>query len=177
MRAGEGAAVFFLVLSSFAASVVAPTKSELEAMYAAAAQELNAGHNREALAKLDAIEARQPDVAAAENLRGVAWMRLTAYRKAEAALRKAREIDPDFWEARFNLAEVSFLTENWTEARRRFSAVAMPPPGQPAAPAQPHVQLPVQSPKIHRRFAPRPLSPESLAALSHPAPCPPRPSV
>ena len=127
MRAGEGAAVFFLVLSSFAASVVAPTKSELEAMYAAAAQELNAGHNREALAKLDAIEARQPDVAAAENLRGVAWMRLTEYRKAEAALRKAREIDPDFWEARFNLAEVSFLTENWTEARRRFSALLAEP--------------------------------------------------
>ena len=127
MRAGEGAAIFFLVLSSFAASVVAPTKSELEAMYAAAAQELNAGHYRDALQKLDAIDARQPDMAAAQNLRGVAWMRLTEYRKAETALRKAREIDPDFWEARFNLAEVPFLTQDWTEARRRFTALAAEP--------------------------------------------------
>lgn len=127
MRAGEGAAIFFLVLSSFAANVVAPTKSELEAMYAAAAQELNAGHYRDALQKLDAIDARQPDMAAAQNLRGVAWMRLAEFRKAETALRRAREIDPDFWEARFNLAEVPFLTQDWTEARRRFTALAAEP--------------------------------------------------
>jgi tetratricopeptide (TPR) repeat protein len=126
-KAGESAAIFFLVLSSFAASVVAPTKSELEAMYAAAAQELNAGHYRDALRKLDEIDARQPDMAAAQNLRGVAWMRLAEYRKAEAALRKAREIDPAFWEARFNLAEVPFLTQDWTEARRRFTALAAEP--------------------------------------------------
>jgi len=126
-KAGESAAIFFLVLSSFAANVVAPTTSELEEMYSVAAQELNAGHYREALQKLDAIDARQPDMAAAQNLRGVAWMRLTEYRKAETALRKAREIDPDFWEARFNLAEVPFLTQDWTEARRRFTALAAEP--------------------------------------------------
>ena len=126
-KAGESAAIFFLVLSSFAANVVAPTTSELEEMYSAAAQELNAGHYREALQKLDAIDARQPDMAAAQNLRGVAWMRLAEYGKAETALRKAREIDPDFWEARFNLAEVPFLTQDWTEARRRFTALAAEP--------------------------------------------------
>ena len=126
-KAGESAAIVFLVLSSFAANVVAPTKSELEAMYAAAAQELKAGHYRDALQKLDALDARQPDMAAAQNLRGVAWMRLAEYRRAEAALRKAREIDPDFWEARFNLAEVPFLTRDWTEARRRFTALAAEP--------------------------------------------------
>jgi predicted Zn-dependent protease len=126
-KAGESAAIFFLVLSSFAANVVAPTTSELEEMYSAAAQELDAGHYREALQKLDAIDARQPDMAAAQNLRGVAWMRLAEYRKAETALRKAREIDPDFWEARFNLAEVPFLTQDWTEARRRFTALAAEP--------------------------------------------------
>ena len=126
-KTGESAAIFFLVLSSFAANVVAPTTSELEEMYSAAAQELDAGHYREALQKLDAIDARQPDMAAAQNLRGVAWMRLAEYRKAETALRKAREIDPDFWEARFNLAEVPFLTQDWTEARRRFTALAAEP--------------------------------------------------
>jgi len=54
-------------------------------------------------------------------------MRLAEYGKAETALRKAREIDPDFWEARFNLAEVPFLTQDWTEARRRFTALAAEP--------------------------------------------------
>ncbi|MDQ3200189.1 MAG: tetratricopeptide repeat protein [Verrucomicrobiota bacterium] len=110
-----------LVLSSFAARVVAPTKFELEAMYTAAANEVNAGHYREALKKIDAIDARQPDLAAAHNLRGVAWMRLREYDRAETALRKARDLDPTFWEARFNLAEVPFLAENWTESRRRFT--------------------------------------------------------
>lgn len=127
MRAGEGAAIFFFVLSSFAASTVAPTKSELEAMYAAAAQDLNAGHYRDALRKLDAIDERQPDLAAAQNLRGVALMRLTEYGPAESALRKARALDPSFWEARFNLAEVPFLTKNWTLARSRFSELLAEP--------------------------------------------------
>ncbi len=120
-KAGESAAIFLLVASSFAASVVAPTKYELEAMYSAAANEVTAGHYRDALKKLDALDARQPDVAAALNLRGVAWMRLREFDHAEAALRKARDLDPTFWEARFNLAEVPFLQENWTESRRRFT--------------------------------------------------------
>ncbi len=117
------AATIFLALGSLAAGVVAPTKSELEAMYNAAAQEVSAGQYREALQKIDAIDARQPDFPAALNLRGVAWMRLEEFGKAETALRKARDLDPTFWEARYNLAEVPFLQENWTEARRRFSAL------------------------------------------------------
>ena len=123
MKISESGLIFLLVLSSFAANVVAPTKSELEAMYAAAARELNAGHYSEALKELDAIDARQPDMAAAQNLRGIALMRQAEYRKAETALHRALEIDPEFWEASFNLAEVSFLMQNWTEARRRFQAL------------------------------------------------------
>ncbi|MGI8957044.1 MAG: tetratricopeptide repeat protein [Chthoniobacterales bacterium] len=127
MRAGEGAAIFFLVLSSFAASTVAPTKSELEAMYADATQELNAGHYRDALKKLDAIDERQPDLAAAQNLRGVALIRLKEYRNAESALNKARGIDPGFWEARYNLAEIPFLAGNWTLARSRLEDLIAEP--------------------------------------------------
>ena len=126
-KAGEGAAIFFLVLSSFAATTVAPTKSELEAMYAAAAQDFNAGQYRDALKKLDAIDERQPDLAAAQNLRGVALMRLAEYRPAESALRKARGLDPGFWEARYNLAEVPFLAGNWTLARSRFNELLAEP--------------------------------------------------
>ncbi len=124
MKVCKGALILLLGLSSSGASVVAPTKSELEAMYAVAAHELNAGHVREALKQLDAIDARQPDMAAAKNLRGVALMRMGEYGVAEKALQKARELDPGLWEARFNLAEIPFLKKSWAEARDRFEALA-----------------------------------------------------
>ncbi len=127
MRAAEGAAIFLLVLSSFAATNVAPTKPELEAMYNAAAEDVTNGNYRDALKKIDAIDERQPDLAAAQNLRGVALMRLKEYRNAETALRKARALDPGFWEVRFNLAEVPFLAGNWTESRNRFRELADQP--------------------------------------------------
>ena len=124
MKVCQGTLIFFLGLVCLAANVVAPTKAELEAMYAAAAREVNTGNYHAALEKLDAIDARQPDMAAAHNLRGVTLMRLREFGPAETALRKARELDPDLWEARFNLAEVPFLRKNWAEARRRFEALA-----------------------------------------------------
>ncbi len=124
MKVGESTVILLLVLSSLGANVVAPTEAEIETMYAAAAQELNAGNYGEALKKLDAIDARQPDVAAAKNLRGVALMRMGEYGPAEKALQKARELDPNLWEARFNLAEVPFLRKSWAEARDRFQALA-----------------------------------------------------
>jgi len=131
MKVGARAFIFLFVLGSlgkaFGATTVAPTKAEVEAMYAAAAQELEAGDYAATLEKLDALDARQPDVAAAKNLRGVALMRMGEYGRAEKALQKARELDPDFWEARFNLAEVPFLAKNWAEARDRFVALAKEP--------------------------------------------------
>jgi predicted Zn-dependent protease len=123
MKPCEGSLIFLLGLTSFAANVVAPTKSELETMYAGAAQSLNGGNVSEALKKLDAIDARQPDMAAAKNLRGVALMRIGEYGVAEKALQKASELDPGLWEARFNLAEISFLRKGWAEARHRFEAL------------------------------------------------------
>jgi tetratricopeptide (TPR) repeat protein len=124
MKMRESVIVFLLVLVSLGANDVGPTKSELEAMYGAAAAEVNAGRYGAALKQLDAIDARQPDMAAAKNLRGVALMRMRDYGPAEKALHKARELDPDLWEARFNLAEVPFLQKNWAEARHRFEALA-----------------------------------------------------
>lgn len=124
MKLCAGALIILLGLSSFAANVVAPTKSELEALYAVAAHALNAGNVTEALKQLDAIDARQPEMAAAKNLRGVALMRIGEYGMAEKALQRARELDPGLWEARFNLAEISFLRKSWAEARHRFEALA-----------------------------------------------------
>jgi tetratricopeptide (TPR) repeat protein len=105
---------------SFAAENVAPTKAELEEMYNAAFRAFDSNKFAEALKQLDAIDARQPDLAASKNLRGVILMRQGNYDQAEAALQDAARIDSKFWNARFNLAEIPFLKKDWAEARNRF---------------------------------------------------------
>jgi Flp pilus assembly protein TadD len=120
MRIWKIAAIAALGLTSFAADNVAPTKAELEEMYNTAYRAFDAGKFPEALKQLDAIDARQPDLAASKNLRGVILMRQGNYDQAEAALTEAARIDPKFWNARFNMAEIPFLKKDWTEARKRF---------------------------------------------------------
>ena len=120
MRIWKIAAIAALGLTSFAADNVAPTKAELEEMYNTAYRAFDAGKFPEALKQLDAIDARQPDLAASKNLRGVILMRQGNYDQAEAALTEAARIDPKFWNARFNLAEIPFLKKDWPEARKRF---------------------------------------------------------
>jgi len=125
MRVWGMAAIAALVLKlfavdSFGAENVAPTKAELEEMYNAAFRAFDSGKFAEALKQLDAIDARQPDLAASKNLRGVIQMRQGNYDQAEAALQDAARIDPKFWNARFNLAEIPFLRKDWPEARNRF---------------------------------------------------------
>src|SRR5712671_7806321 len=114
------AVVAALVLGSLAADNVSPSKAELESMYEKAFRAFDAGNFPEALKQLDAIDARQPDLAESQNLRGVILMREGIYDKAEAALHEALRIDPKFWNAQFNLAEVPFLKKEWVEARNRF---------------------------------------------------------
>src|ERR1043166_9465808 len=120
MKIRKIAAITVLIFSSFAASNVAPSKTELEAMYSKAYREFDANNFSDALKQLDEIDARQPDVAESSNLRGVILMRQGLYDKAETALNEAVRIDPKFWNARFNLAEIPFLKKDWPEARDRF---------------------------------------------------------
>jgi tetratricopeptide (TPR) repeat protein len=138
MKSGAGAAILGLIVASlgngFGAEGVAPTRAEIAAMYRVAVEEVNAGKYAEALKQLDAIDARQPDLAGAKNLRGIALMKLKEYGLAEKALQKARELDPNLWEARFNLAELSFLQKKWAAAREGFEKLAAEPdePGRKA---------------------------------------------
>src|SRR5882762_2731134 len=120
MKIRKIVAITVLVLSSFAASNVAPSKAELEVMYDKAFKEFDSNNFSEALKQLDAIDARQPDLAESQNLRGVIMMRQGIYDKAEGALNEALRIDPKFWNARFNLAEIPFLRKDWPDARKRF---------------------------------------------------------
>src|SRR3954447_23941587 len=123
MNIRKFATITVLVLSSFAATNVAPTKAELEAMYDKAFREFNANNYSEALKQLDAIDVRQPDLAESQNLRGVILMRQAQYDQAEVSLQKALATDPKFWNARFNLAEIPFLRKDWPEARKRFDGL------------------------------------------------------
>ncbi|MCA1659363.1 MAG: tetratricopeptide repeat protein, partial [Verrucomicrobiaceae bacterium] len=123
MNIRKFATITVLVLSSFAATNVAPTKAELESMYDKAFREFNASNYPQALKELDAIDARQSDLAESHNLRGVILMRQQQYDQAEAALQKALATDAKFWNARFNLAEIPFLKKDWTEARKRFESL------------------------------------------------------
>lgn len=120
MKIRNFATITLIVVSSFAANSVAPSKTELESMYDKAFREFDANNYADALKDLDAIDARQPDLAESQNLRGVIMMRQKDYPKAEAALQKALTADPKFWNARFNRAEIPFLEKNWAEARKRF---------------------------------------------------------
>ena len=38
-------------------------------------------------------------------------------------MRKALSIEPKFWNAGFNLAEIAFLKKDWVEARNRFEVL------------------------------------------------------
>src|SRR2546423_6335528 len=123
MNIRKFATISVLVVSSFAATNVAPTKAELESMYDKAFREFSAANYDQAVKELDAIDARQPDLAESQNLRGVILMRQAQYDQAEAALQKALTTDPKFWNARFNLAEIPFLRKDWADARKRFEGL------------------------------------------------------
>src|SRR5262245_44409977 len=116
-------AIFLLLLSSLAAYGADSSKSELESLYETAFAAFDQARYDDALKTLDAVDARQPDLAESLNLRGVVYMRQGKYDKAEAALRKALAIEPGFWNASFNLAEIPFRKKNWVEARNRFEAL------------------------------------------------------
>src|SRR5213594_2376004 len=120
MTAVAAMALGWLAANSFAADNVAPTRAELEEMYNAAYKAFDAKKFSEALKQLDAIDARQPDLAASRNLRGVILMRQGNYDQAETTFQEAAKIDPKFWNARFNLAQIPFLKKDWGEARKRF---------------------------------------------------------
>lgn len=120
MKMAISVAFGFVALSSFAATIVAPSKSELATHYEKATQELAANHYEAALEELDAIEARQPGLADVQNFRGVISMQRGEYKQAEAVFRKALEIDPTFLQASFNLADLAFVKKEWAEAREQF---------------------------------------------------------
>ena len=71
----------------------------------------------EQLSNADAVRPNNPD---SLNLRGLVLSRQRNYEQAETAFKKASTIDPSFYAAKFNYAELPFNYRNYTVARARF---------------------------------------------------------
>ena len=71
----------------------------------------------EQLNNADGVKANNPD---SLNLRGLVLSRQRNYEQAEAAFKKAAQLDPSFYAAKFNYAELPFNYRNYTVARTRF---------------------------------------------------------
>src|SRR5438046_9067625 len=102
MRILKITAVVALALSSFAAENVAPTKTELEEMYNKAFRDFDANNFPQALKELDAIDARQAELAPSQNLRGEILVRKGVVEKAEAALLEQDRIQQKVWKQPYN---------------------------------------------------------------------------
>ncbi|MBA3777491.1 MAG: tetratricopeptide repeat protein, partial [Betaproteobacteria bacterium] len=113
-KAARLASSFLFFPGCLAATDTPP--AEIVAIYDKAFREFNAKCYEKALKELDTFDAlatRPEDKAESLNLRGVVLSRQREYDGAEVALRKAIAIEPEFWNARFNLAQIPFLKQDW----------------------------------------------------------------
>lgn len=69
---------------------------------------------------LDAADQAKPNQANNANLRGAIYTRQRDWVRAEAAFRESLRLQPDMPMAQFNLGEVLFLNNKYSEARERF---------------------------------------------------------
>ncbi len=72
------------------------------------------------LREADAIQPGQADPA---NLRGLIYARQRQFEQAEVEFKRAVQLDPTFWAAKFNLADLPFTYRNYGQARSRFESL------------------------------------------------------
>ncbi|MBT8035973.1 MAG: hypothetical protein KJO21_00380 [Verrucomicrobiae bacterium] len=73
------------------------------------------------LEKIDELDKIFPDHPSALNLRGACYVEIRSFKKANKIFEKILTISPDNTNVQFNLAEVDFVTKNWTSAYDRFT--------------------------------------------------------
>ncbi len=74
----------------------------------------------EAVAKTDTLLLEFPESALAYDLRGLIYLKEEKYQKAQAAFKKATELNPEFAIAFYNLGRVEKINGNKTAARAHF---------------------------------------------------------
>src|SRR5262249_35245202 len=82
------------------------------------------GRTDEALACLERVEDGDPLAAQARLMSGTIWLRLHRARPAEAALRRAVELDPGQRAARLELIQLYSRQQRFTELNAQFEALA-----------------------------------------------------
>ena len=90
------------------------------ATYVKAAQAFSRNDLDGALVALDLSDQAKPDQASNANLRGAIFTRKRDWAQAEAAFRQALKLQPDLPMAQFNLGEVLFLNNKYSDAREKF---------------------------------------------------------
>ena len=74
----------------------------------------------EEIEKAHAIYDKNP---ATLNLQGACYVEFRAFEKARLAFAKAEKASPDNFNVRFNVAEISFVSKNFTEGLKQFEAL------------------------------------------------------
>jgi len=99
-----------------------PTDAEerYRATYVKAAQAFSRNDLDGALAALELSDQAKPNQANNANLRGAIFTRKRDWAQAEEAFRMALKLQPDLPMAQFNLGEVLFLNNKYSEAREKF---------------------------------------------------------
>ena len=100
--------------------VVEDPEEKYKVSYVRSAQAFSRNDLEGALKYLDAADQAKPNQANNANLRGAIYTRQRDWVKAEAAFRDSLRLQPDMPMAQFNLGEVLFLNNKYTEARERF---------------------------------------------------------
>lgn len=77
----------------------------------------------DALEKIDALDKIFPNHPAALNIKGACYVEIRAFDKANAIFSEVLRISPNNTNVLFNLAEVDFVTKNWTSAEARFTKI------------------------------------------------------
>ncbi len=94
---------------------------------------LRKGDAERALGAITRLEGKQPDNPLALNLKGIALLARKDQAKARAAFERALELQPAFFPAAQNLAQLDLAARRPELAKRRFEAVLKADPRQPQA--------------------------------------------
>lgn len=112
-------------LTQAPAAPIPPGKAGGEMLLQMAFASYEAGNNALALQQIDQAEKLKPNVADAWNLRGAILLRQNDYAKAEVAFKRAVNLDPELWAAKFNVAEIPFRRKEYAAAVKGFENLSI----------------------------------------------------
>ncbi|MBV9658000.1 MAG: tetratricopeptide repeat protein, partial [Verrucomicrobia bacterium] len=109
--------------TSTPAATPEPPSEAFNAKYEAAFVAFSKRDYVTALKLLQEADTLQPGQADSANLRGLIYARQRLFAQAETEFKRAVQLDPTFWAAKFNLADLPFSYRNYGMARSRFEAL------------------------------------------------------